>query len=311
MNRAVLYVYLQNELPYCFWSSLKKTREMWDGDIYLVAPKKESSYVLLKEYDVKFVASDFPADNCHGGLKDTDADAIVGEYDANTFLCDFYPLAGGFWDNACKRLIYLYLLQKEYSIDKIIHLETDVVPYMEIKKMFDACEGVYKDKIAFVPHTEEQVNCNFVYSGSIDSSKVFCDCIIEYFKKGVGYFSNRYEGCTAPNETHLVRAFCDDNKSVAGLLPALPEDPMFKELGFLVDPQAWGMWVGGIKQIPDVPYATDKHYVGEQILSGKYDVLYSVNINKRILPYVWDKTNNRVFPLAILHIHSKRLEKWI
>jgi len=150
---------------------LHKARELWQGDIYLVAPQRESSYTtLLKKYNVKFVA------------EESFVDDLLIEYKKHTFL----DCAGwdGFWDNTCKRFIYLYLLQKEYNIPEMIHLETDVVLYMDVNSMLNTFRKHYKSKIVFSPHAPYQLSCCFMYCNNIDSLGVFCNKIIQYFKKG-------------------------------------------------------------------------------------------------------------------------------
>jgi hypothetical protein len=297
MSRAIIYVYLQNNLPQCFWSSLQKTRELWQGDIYLIAPQRERDYQALKTYDVKFIP------------EESFKDKMIEEYEKYTFFNTAYRDWNGFWDTACKRFLYIYLVQSQYEIDEIIHIETDVVPYMDIDKMFDAFKSVYNKKLVFTPHALYQFNCNVIYCDAIETLRSFCTELIVYFKKGIEYFKNIYPGQSIISETHLAYTFWHENKDKVDLFPTMPSDK--SELEFLVDPQSWGLWLDGVDRNPKKQYATNKYYIGSKILNGKYDIHFSYKEGKIKQPFVYDIETQKSYPLAILHFHSKRPEQWI
>jgi len=293
---SLVYIQLQHGLPNCFWSSLKKARELWPGDIYLVAPQRESAYTtLLKKYNVKFVA------------EESFEDDLIIEYKKHTFL----DRAGwdGFWDNTCKRFIYLYFLQKEYNIPEMIHLETDVVPYMDVSIMLNTFRKHYKNKIVFSLHAPYQLSCCFMYCNNIDLFGLFCNEIIQYFKKGEEHFKKIYPTQNIINETNFAYTFWYDNKENVGLFPTMPSDK--PEIGFLIDPTAWGMWLDGLYWLLGEQYATDKHYVGAQIVNGTYDIHFSYKNMRIDQPFIYNKKTGQSYPLATLHFNSKRPEKWI
>ena len=298
MNRAIVYVQIQHDLPRCLWSSLLKARELWDGDIYVIAPAREMDYPAYKELNIKYIPRE-----------SMDDDDMLREYEKHTFF--HYPNWDGFWDNVCKRFVYLYLLQRKYGIDELIHIETDVVPYVDINGMWDAFNRVYGKKIVFIPYGSYQHNCSFMYCNSQEILESFCMSIIDYFKRGLEHFWDAYPGESIINETHFAYTYQQENDENVGLFPAMPGDDHFDELGFLIDPHAWGMWVDGRQRIPGKPCAVMTQHIGAKILEGKYDVHFSFRNGKVVMPYVHDKIESKSYPLATLHFNSKRAERWI
>lgn len=294
MSRAIVYCQLQHDLPRCFWTSLKKARELWAGDIYLIAPQRELGYTALKEYDVKFIAE-------HSIESD-----LLDQYEQHTFFERIHPGWDGFWDNACKRFIYLYEVQKNNFIDEMLHFETDVVPYLDIDNMLKNFNNAYQRKIVFSHHAPFQLSCCTIYCNAVEHFEIFCNAIIEYFKRGPGWFEQQYPTQTILNETHFAYTFKKEYPSTVDLFPTIPGDKHQEEFGFLIDPTAWGMWVDGLHRDPGKPFATPNHTIGQMIIDGKYDVEW---YDKK--PYIYTIGITLRNKLATLHFNSKMPEKWI
>lgn len=298
-NRAIAYVQLQENLPKCIWQSFKKTRELWAGDIYLICPKREHFYEATSVNDVFEIS------------KESINDILIKEYEDKTFLLRMYPEWDGFWDNACKRFIYLLLLMKRYNIDRLIHIENDVIAYLPIEQMFDSIEKIYGDKIVFTPHEPQALNCGFTYIGSVNILENFCNAILEYFKRGISWFNEKYPNRPIINETLFTFNFYQEHPEMVGLFPAMPGDANAKVLGFLIDPDGWGRWVDGVRYKPGKRYAAECHYIGDKILRGIFDVHFSFDGRKIKLPYVYNTITTECFPIATLHFNSKEPENWI
>ena len=299
MSRALVYVQLQHNLLPCFWDSLRKVRECWDGDIYLIAPRRESGYAALEPAGVKFIAEDTVKDN------------LLEEYRANTFFEKIHIGWDGFWDNACKRFMYLHWAHQNLGITELLHIETDVVPYMPLGEMFDAFASVYHGKLVFSPHADTQLSCCTMYCNNPGAMELFCREIVEYFKRGTAWFTKAYPSQAILNETHFAYTFWKEHPEHVDLLPTMPGEPHADTLGFLVDPTAWGMWVDGLHRTPGARYAVEAHHVGHLILAGKYDIHFSFNRDQLSLPYVYDRITGKSMKLATLHFNSKRSERWI
>lgn len=294
MSKAIIYCQLQHDLPRCFWSSLKKTREHWKGDIFLIAPQREAAYTDLSRYGVTFVSE-----------SSLDCD-LTKTYEEKTFFNRIHPGWDGFWDNACKRFIYIYLLQKKFNIDEFIHVETDVVPYYDIEAMFHTFGSTYNKKLVFSHHAPFQLSCCTIYCNAVEIMQKFCGCILEYFTRGTGYFAEKYPSQTILNETHFAYTFQQENPELVDLLPTIPSDKYADEFGFLIDPTAWGMWVDGLHRDPGKPFATINHEIGKLILDGKYDVVWLSKV-----PHIVKCETGNLHILSTLHFNSKTPEKWI
>lgn len=300
--KAVVYCQLQNNLPECFWASLKKTREMWAGDIWLICPERERHYKKLDEYGVKRVS------------RETLTSPLIDAYEKNTFFLSMYPTWDGFWDNACRRFPYILALMEQQGIEEAFHVENDVAVYLDIEKMFADCRRVYgEQKIVFTPHEPNHLNCGFTYCGSQLPLRLFCESVVDYFKRGSDWFKHKYPGDPIINETLFTYVFASESPLFVGQFPALPTDPEYQNLGFLVDPDGWGRWVDGVRYEPGKPYAADCHYIGHEIIAGRYDVGFHHTYEKRFVnPVVFDNSQEmKEYLLATLHFNSKRVEKWI
>jgi hypothetical protein len=299
MSEALVYIQLQNNLPQCLWSSLKKARQLYDGDIYLITPEREMHYEIFKALNIKALP------------KEKIKHRIIDEYEANTYLTKLYPGWDGFWDNACKRFVYFYVFQQMLGIEKAIQIETDVVPYRDIGKMFLDFDVIYGKKIVFVPHADYQLNAGLMYSGSIATMEKFSNYLIEYFKQGPEFITKKYPTQAIVNETNLAYQFKQDCPDLVDVFPALPEDAHAAELGYLIDPDAWGRWVDGVRYSPGTPYTAPIYYIGQKILDGTYEVHFSFDGRKKRMPYVHNKKTGGSVPLATLHFNSKEPEPWI
>src|SRR4030042_3926609 len=257
MQKALVYIQLQNDLNPCFWHSLKKARENWDGDIILVAPQRELSWPAIKENNVRFVSEESLQSD------------LLDEYNKKTFFNRIHPGWNGFWDNACKRLIYLWMVQEHYHVDKIFHIETDVILYINLGNIFDGCEKHFKDKIVFSKHAPYQTSCCTIYSDNIHSTYLLCKSIVEYFDRGHEWFLNKYSSQTIINETHFAYTYCEENKDRVAYFATMPGDENSCVFNALIDPTAWGMWGDGLHRNPSQSFCTQYNHIGLELLQGK------------------------------------------
>lgn len=298
MKQSVVYCQLQNNLPSCFKTSLRKARELWKGDIFVIAPQRECHYEYMKEYGVIPI------------YREKLKSPLIEAYERDTFLISMYPNWDGFWDNACRRFPYMEVLMREHGIGQMLHLETDVVPYIDIEKMFGTMGALYGHKIAFTPHMDEQLNCGATYCGSPTTMTTFCENINDYFRRGADWFKVKYPKHSIVNETNFAYTFWKEHPELVGIFPALPEDENAATLGFLIDPDGWGRWVDGVRYSPGTRYAAPIHYIGAKILDGTYDILFSYEGRKIKTPYAYNTITGKSFPIATLHFNSKEPECW-
>jgi hypothetical protein len=283
MNQAVVYCQLRHNLHPCFWDSLRQTRRLWSGDIYLVAPQRESMYTAIKKYDVKFVSEE--------SLTGKD----ISEYEKTTFLD--YPGWDGFWDLSCKRFFYESKLMEQGNIDSAILIETDVALYAPVADLFDDMKS---PGISFIDHCPEQLSCSYRVVNNKENLKSLCSYVMYCFKKGTEWVRQQAPTQDIINETTLAYLF----RSIYNQAPLLPNMPM-KDHKYVYDPMAYGQWIGGRHHNPGVPYADKKHYVGAGLLDGSLKIEWDYNDAGHPRPLV-----NGV-PLACLHFNGKQIAQWI
>jgi hypothetical protein len=99
-------------------------------------------------------------------------------------------------------------------------------------------------------------------------------------------------------------------RTESGLAASLPTTvASARETGsaYIFDPASYGQYVDGVPAEPGVAYAGDHHRVGRELLSGNYRLRWDA---QQRIPLVASSGDGSECPLATLHIHSKRLERW-
>jgi hypothetical protein len=132
-----------------------------------------------------------------------------------------------------------------------------------------------------------------------------------YFDRGSKWILSICKEQTIINETTLAYLFTKDCSELVEFFPIMPLDGFNKnydQLGFYIDPFAYGQWLGGRRIEPGIPWANETDYVGHELLLKRLTIdMYYNGTECRNMPII-----NNMFPLATLHMHCKRgLDKWL
>lgn len=197
------------------------------------------------------------------------------------------------WSTSFLRLFYLYDIAKSLNLKSFVHFDADVLiykPFTEINNLFD------EKRFNITPLNEEELIFGYSYTSKIHIYKKIVESIYEFVKNEEFYG----EGL---NEMKLLNTIFNKEKDLFTLLPIIPENN-----NIIFDPASYGQYIGGTDGNPrkmfSKPWAGAHHYVGREILSGNFNVRFKNNS-----PYVLK--NNMRYELANLHIHSKRLDKYL
>ena len=236
----------------------------------------------LKRKDVEFI-----------NINDLNNEYINEVKNLNYFKNDSNLL----WASSFLRIFYLYELAKKLDIDSFIHFDCDVLiykPYKSIKNLF--VEG----KINITPVNEIFLNFSYSYINNLDNFKSICDCLIEIINNSKHYEKKYYDGRRL-NEMIMLNIAYIKNPENFNLLRILPKN----DCEYIFDPGSYGQYIGGTHNKPfSKKFISNDHYVGRKILSEGYKIYF-----KNGIPVV--KHSNKTYKLVNLHVHSKKLKKYV
>lgn len=188
------------------------------------------------------------------------------------------------------RLFYVYSYIKKYNLKNCIHLENDVMTYIQ----FDKIE--FKENKVYAPfHNDILVIPGFVF---IPNDKAFEPII------------DQYDVCK--NDMENLSKF---DESVLLPLPVFPNiDPIIKynklydEFNMIFDGAAMGQYLGGIDPRNDGDKSPG--YVNDSCIY-KYNIYQFewINENNLWIPYL--VIDSKYYRICNLHIHCKNLKKFM
>jgi hypothetical protein len=234
-------------------------------------------------------------DNFHDYTKDItliDADALHDIYNFKNKSSLDKNFRNGFWLNTSTRFFAIYSFMNTYQIDRVIHIENDVLLYYNC----DILEPYLDDKI-YIPFDSFTRNiCSIMY---IPSSTVLKQVLDNYD------FNNN----DMNNFMHIMKKTnLIDTLPIGVTDTSSPEFEFvtknYKKFNFIFDAAAIGQYIGGI----DPANNNNQNSIGfiNETCVIKYNDFniqwkYVEGIHK---PFLNDN------PIFNLHIHSKRLQNF-
>ena len=210
---------------------------------------------------------------------------------------------GRFWRYACERFFVLEEFMRERGIDRCVHIESDVLLYQAAEQLAAVLEAAYGDRIAVCPLTEAEDTAAVMYVGSLVALTRFNAGLLDLVALGAEGLLAQYGGSMA-NEMRMLHVLRTELDLCAALTTTI-EQATASGGSFLFDPASYGQWVDGIPGQPGIPYAGEHHAIGREFLSGNYELLWDAQVR---MPKVRIASEPQAaWPLANLHVHSKRL----
>ena len=217
-------------------------------------------------------------------------------------LSKYNLLQNPLWLTSLERIFYINEYVQDKKIDEFIHFDNDVLiyePFETIKEIFSkGINGFYITPL-------NETNLVFGYSYS-DSNEVY-EKICKEIKKIVNdyeYHQKKYNQNKPLNEMKILSIVDRENSNLIQKLPILPHEGLH-----IFDPASYGQFLGGTHQKPKTffrsNFVTQTHTVGIELIS------------KRIKFYFDDRSPSVTSELGHtsrlnnLHIHSKKLEKYV
>ena len=199
----------------------------------------------------------------------------------------------GFWHFCSLRLFYVYSYIKQYNLENCIHLENDVISYVN----FDEIKNNFKE--------------NKVYATFDCSTRVIPGILYIPNYKSFEPIINRYN--FNMNDMENLAQF---NESVILPLPIFPIinggivkcNKLFFDFNMIFDAAAMGQYLGGID--PRNQSCDTTGFVNETciIKYNKYKFEW-IKIDNLFIPHIIINSNK--YKICNLHIHSKNLNSFI
>jgi hypothetical protein len=194
---------------------------------------------------------------------------------------------------------------RERGLERCIHIEGDVLLYAAPASYDEWLLDTYGTRLATCPMTDLEDTAAVMYVGSRAALADFNARLLDLVSLPPAELLAIHGGEMAHEMRmmHLVRAQSD----LVGALPTTVAAA--RELGsaYIFDPASYGQYVDGIPGDPGVTHAGAHHQVGRELLSGNYRLRWDA---QQRVPLVESAADACEYPLATLHVHSKRLERW-
>lgn len=199
----------------------------------------------------------------------------------------------GFWRYSKERFFYLYAFMKDFEVANVIHLESDVLLYRDIREIFPLLQKRYPGMAVPFDAPNRGIG-SFVYIQDIKALKAYLDEAI----KNPG-----------ANDMQLFAKLRETKpQEVIASLPIFPDDP---EMDSLFDAAAIGQYFGGVDQRNHANH-TPFTFVNEtsEMKPDQYTYLWTKDRSGRSIPHLIDQTGKK-WQINNLHIHSKDLRQFI
>jgi len=212
----------------------------------------------------------------------------------------------GFWRYTTERLFVLYDFCMQNNITEFLHLENDNMVYFsadELQDTFRSVNGISSPALSKDENTFGIMYCN--------NLSIFMNFLIFLLSNNSGQ-----------NEMGLGSKFFFQNKDTCKFLPSIPsinenmpeEDTniisdQIQQFGGVFDPAQYGQWLGGIdpRNGESAPFIFSN--IAAIIQANRFEYDISKHTNGYMRYYIkYENTIN--YPIFLLHIHSKNLEKF-
>lgn len=227
-----------------------------------------------------------------------DADLLNDTYNFENNTSLNKNFRNGFWMLASLRLFYVYEFMKKYYIDKVIHLENDVLIYYNCEELNNFVNKNY----IYIPF--DSYNRNIASIMYIPNEKIFKQALDNY-----NFNKNDMENFVyIQKTTNLIqnlpifisnKDLTDEQKFVCSNSEVFP---------FIFDAAAIGQYLGGVD--PRNICGNTRGFVNETcVIKYNNNKIWFEEIDGNKKPFILIK--DKKVPIFNLHIHSKNLLEFV
>lgn len=233
----------------------------------------------------------------HKKVKSVQIESVISKSTKNIINKEFFKYEPNLlWTRSLNRIFYLRDVVNSLKIDEFVHFDTDVLiykPFSEIKYKFSS------SSFNITPLSEKEII--FGYSCSLNKEN-FNNIINKIEKLLIGFTDDESKNLLSKdlNEMKILMKIFNKEPALFNLLPVIPNkigDEVF-------DPASYGQYLGGTKDRFSKKFTDENHLAGRMIKEGFFIPKFYNSY-----PKIFD--NNNEFELINLHIHSKKIKKFL
>ncbi len=203
------------------------------------------------------------------------------------------------WESSLLRIFYLESLMSKVNIRHFVHFDNDVLIY----KPFDEVINNFSDiKFNITRASNKRFVFGYSYLSNLESISKITQNIIDFCNYAIYYKWSFNYGKPYNEMDFLGKVYSDDNSTI-NCLPTLPY-----ESETVFDPSSYGQYLDGTHMHPKKfirgRYININHYIGAEIVAKRIKIKF-MNDKPKV------EWQNKSFDIANLHIHSKRLDKFL
>jgi hypothetical protein len=210
-----------------------------------------------------------------------------------------------FWRYACERIFVLEELMLTLGLDRCLHVESDVLIYLPPHAFMPWVSDAYGSAVAICPLTATEDAAAVMYVGSLGSLGRLTKALLELVEMGPSLLD--VHGGQMANEMRMLHIL----RTELGLCEALPTtiaQAVAMTAPCVFDPASYGQYLDGTPGQPGVRFAGDHHEAGRELISGRCELVWNPQNRRPVLR--GGSGEQTLWPLANLHVHSKRLAGW-
>lgn len=209
------------------------------------------------------------------------------------------------WASSLIRIFAIQTIVNFLEIEEFIHFDTDVLIYKSFEQLSNS--GLFSNHKINITYNDKD---NLVFGYSYIPKKELLDILISELNnilENYKYFQKRFtaDGNGFVSEMKMLSIVSKDNTSLFNYLNSLP----YWGDKFLFDPAGYGQYLDGA-HVQRGNYFFKRRWIGLNTQVGKEIKSKRIRVKftkkKPIIIY-----NNNITELASLHVHSKRLKKFL
>ena len=205
------------------------------------------------------------------------------------------------WEASLKRVFGILDVAVKLDIDNFIHFDNDVLIY----KSFAELENEFsKEKINITQLSDLFLNFSYSYFPNIKLLEDLTNEIIKIFKN-VNFYEEKYYEGKRLNEMVILNIIFQENPKFFNILNSIPST----KNTIIFDSASFGQYLSGFhkkkksrkKRLEEM---RDTQHLGKHMYENKYRPEF-------IKSYPVVRFENKTIEIANLHIHSKKLKKYL
>lgn len=230
-------------------------------------------------------------------LEDLNSDLLDEFNNLNIFKDSIYE-ENQLWKTSLQRIFYLNEVIQQLDLSNVIHFDNDVIIY---KPFSDLESSIQKEKINITPYNLNKFTFGYSFIKDKSLASRLSDETIKFYKEGKKSDWDFNNGKPL-NEMEALKSISLNNPTLFHLLPTLPY-----QNNIIFDPAGYGQYIDGTHGNPKKAfqrgYTSNNDPIGVEITSKRMTVKFKSE------PTVnWE---GKKFTIANLHVHSKRLDKFL